>query len=60
MLDLDDIGAQNGELICGKRAGQDMRDVDYADSLERSHRRILLHWRSGERVYQSKADQLAI
>jgi hypothetical protein len=42
MLDLDDVGAQDGELISGERAGQNMGDVDYADSLERSHRRALL------------------
>ena len=43
MLDLDDIGAEHGELIGGERPGEDVGHVDYADSLERSHRRGLLH-----------------
>ena len=36
MLDLDHIGAQYGELIGSKRAGQHMGDVDDANSLEGS------------------------
>jgi len=32
MLDLDDVSAQNGELIGGERAGQNVGDVDNADS----------------------------
>jgi hypothetical protein len=42
MFDLDDVGAKHGQLIGGKRPGENMGDVDYADSLERSHRRGLL------------------
>src|SRR3974377_456379 len=41
MLDLDDIGAKDGELIGGERTSQNVGDVDHPDSLERSHRRVL-------------------
>ena len=42
MLDLDHVGAQYSQLVGGKRAGQNVRDVDDSDPFERSHQRGLL------------------
>ena len=39
MLDLDHVGAKDGELIGRERSGQNVGDVDHPDSLERSRRR---------------------
>jgi hypothetical protein len=38
MLDLDHVGAQHGQLIGGKRPGQNMGDVEHPYALERSRR----------------------
>ena len=40
IVDLDDVGAEHGELIGGERPGQHMRHVDDANSFERTHRAL--------------------